>query len=154
VIKRVSFTDLARSDAALYSFISSPPQNNSFQLYTIFSRLKSITHLWIAVTYTYALHIISNEVIYMDLNEECKEEIRTIFDCVPPRGGAIFAAIIADILADGLDPIQIAVIATFITAVGDSMGYIAAQMDLNEQIVARQKERTAGTPTIVPPAPN
>ncbi len=92
----------------------------------------------------------------MDSNENCQEEreIRTIFDCVPPRGGAILAAIIADILSDGLDAIQIAVIATFITAVGDSMGYIAAQMDLNEQILSRQKEKSAGVPTIVPPAPN
>jgi hypothetical protein len=89
----------------------------------------------------------------MDSNENCREEIRTIFDCVPPRGGTIAAAIIADILADGLNAIQIAVLATFITAVGDNLGYIAAQMDLNEQIVSCLKEKKSGAPAIVPPAP-
>lgn len=75
----------------------------------------------------------------MDSNEECREEIRTIFDCVPPKGGAILAAIIADILADGLDSVQIALLGAFITTVGDSLVYISAQMELNEQIAGRNK---------------
>ena len=74
----------------------------------------------------------------MCLKESSRDEVRTIFDCVPPKGGAISAVIIADILADGLDATQIAVLAAFITTVGDSLAYISAQMGLNEQIAAKQ----------------
>lgn len=74
------------------------------------------------------------EVTYMDSEANCREEIRSILDSVPPRGGTILAAVIADILADGLDATQIAALASFITIIGDSLSYIAAQMDLNEQI--------------------
>lgn len=81
----------------------------------------------------------------MDSNENCREEVRTIFDCLPPRGGALLATLIADILADGLSSSQIAAIGGFITIIGDSLGYIAAQMDLNEQIVSRQKEKNKET---------
>lgn len=89
----------------------------------------------------------------MDSNKNCQEEIRTVFDCVPPKGGAIAAAAIADIIADGLNSNQIAAIGGFITIVGDSMGYIAAQMDLNDQIISRQKEKAAGSPAFISPPP-
>lgn len=72
----------------------------------------------------------------MNSNENSRKEVRTLFDCVSPGKGAILAAVIADILADGLDSVQITVLATFITAVGDSLGYIAAQTELNEQIIS------------------
>lgn len=78
----------------------------------------------------------------MDSKVNCREDVRTIFDCIPPRGGAILAAVVADILADDLNVVQIAVLATFITAVGDSLGYIAAQTELNEQIAQRNAVST------------
>jgi hypothetical protein len=71
----------------------------------------------------------------MNSNENRRKEVRSIFDCVSPGKGAILAAVIADILADGLDSVQITVLATFITAVGESLGYIAAQTELNEQLI-------------------
>jgi hypothetical protein len=77
----------------------------------------------------------------MDCEEDCRKEVRSVLDCVPPRGGAILIAVIADILADGLDTVQMATLGAFITAVGDSLVYISAQMELNEQIVSRQKEK-------------
>ena len=76
----------------------------------------------------------------MDCEEDCRKEVRSVLDCVPPRGGAILIAVIADILADGLDAVQMATLGSFITAVGDSLVYISAQMELNEQIVSRRKE--------------
>lgn len=75
----------------------------------------------------------------MDQDEICRKEVRTIFDCVPPRCGVITAAIIADIIADGLSSTEIAAIGGFITIIGDSLGFISAQMSLNEEISERNK---------------
>jgi hypothetical protein len=61
-----------------------------------------------------------------------QRERNTFISCLSPRGGAILAAVIADILADGLDSGQIAALAGFITIIGDSLGFISAQMDLLE----------------------
>jgi hypothetical protein len=72
--------------------------------------------------------------------ENCREENRTIFDGVPPKGGVITAAIIADIIADGLNSAEIAAIGGFITIIGDSLGFISAQMSLNEEIAEKNKE--------------
>jgi pyruvoyl-dependent arginine decarboxylase (PvlArgDC) len=73
----------------------------------------------------------------MDLDDSCQKESRTILDCLSPRGGTVLAAVIADIIADGLNSTEIAAIGGFITIIGDSLGYIAAQMELNEQIAGR-----------------
>lgn len=70
----------------------------------------------------------------MSENESGNVLSRTIFDYLSPSCGTVLAAIIADILAAGLDPVQIAVLAAFITSVGDNLGYIAAQMELNLQL--------------------
>jgi hypothetical protein len=67
-------------------------------------------------------------------SENCREEAKTIFDCLPPRSGTILAAVIADILADGLNSNQIAAIGGFITIIGDSLQYISSQMELNESV--------------------
>ncbi len=56
----------------------------------------------------------------------------TFFDGLSPKGGTILAAVIADILADGLNSNQIAALGGFITIIGDALGYISAQMTLNE----------------------
>ncbi|HWQ78248.1 MAG TPA: hypothetical protein VN381_05495 [Anaerovoracaceae bacterium] len=42
------------------------------------------------------------------------------------------AALVADILADGLDADQIDVLGSFITIIGDSLSFISAQMSLEE----------------------
>jgi hypothetical protein len=68
----------------------------------------------------------------MDPDEGAKGLGRTVFDCLSPRCGTVLAAVTADIIADGLNPTQIAAIGGFITIIGDSLGYIAAQMELNE----------------------
>ena len=75
----------------------------------------------------------------MDPDESCQKEVRTIFDCLAPSCGTVLAAVVADIIADGLSSNQIAAIGGFITIIGDSLGYISAQMELNEQIAAGQK---------------
>lgn len=56
----------------------------------------------------------------------------SLFESLSPRGGTILAALIADILADGLDSAQIAALGGFITVIGDSLAFISAQMDLHE----------------------
>ena len=65
----------------------------------------------------------------------------TFLDCLSPKGGVILAATIADILADGLNSNQIAALGGFITIIGDSLGYISAQMDLCASINTNQEER-------------
>jgi hypothetical protein len=86
----------------------------------------------------------------MDSDENCKKEIRSVFDCVPPRGGTFLIAATADILADGLEADQIAVLGSFIVSLGDTLSYIAAQMVLNERIIAEHKEKMNGTPAVIP----
>ncbi len=61
-----------------------------------------------------------------------RAESNGFFESLSPKGGTILAALIADILADGLDSGRIASLAAFITLIGDSLGFIAAQMDLRE----------------------
>jgi|GEM_PF-6553268 len=46
---------------------------------------------------------------------------RLFLQGLSPKKGPILAAIIADILADGLTPIEIDNFANFITVIGDSM---------------------------------
>lgn len=58
----------------------------------------------------------------------------TFSDGLSPTGGVILAAVIANILADGLNSNQIAALGGFLTIIGDSLGYISAQMDLNDSI--------------------
>lgn len=86
----------------------------------------------------------------MDPNEGAKELSRTVFDCLSPNCGTALVAAISDILADGLDVIQIVVLATFISSVGDNLAYIAAQRDLNALLATQRNQRCAGA---VPPAP-
>ena len=85
----------------------------------------------------------------MNSYETSRKDVRTIFDCVAPGKGAILAAILADILADGLDTTQINVLATFIIMIGDSLSYIAAQTDLNEQIRNGSQGADAASPVII-----
>ncbi len=89
----------------------------------------------------------------MDMNENSKEPGKTIFDCLSPNCGTILSSVIADIIAEGLDPIQIVVVASFITSVTSNMFYIASQMDLNNQIASRQKVKASVAPGVAPPAP-
>lgn len=45
---------------------------------------------------------------------------RSGLSCFPPGEGAVLAAVIANLLANGLDAAQIAVLAAFVTTIGDS----------------------------------
>jgi hypothetical protein len=80
------------------------------------------------------------EVIFMSVTEDSSELNPTIFDCLSPRCGTVLAAVIADIIADGLNSDQISVMGGFITIIGDSLGYISSQMELNEQFNTQKKE--------------
>lgn len=65
--------------------------------------------------------------------DDCGQKNCNMFlDCFSPKGGVILAAAIADILADGFNSNQIAALGGFITIIGDSLGYISAQMELCE----------------------
>ena len=68
----------------------------------------------------------------MNQNDCGQKNSYTLLDCLSPKDGAILAAAIADILADGLNSNQIAALGGFITIIGDSMQYISAQMELCE----------------------
>lgn len=48
-----------------------------------------------------------------------------------PQKGTILAAIIADILTEGLSVVEITNFASFIVLIGDGMAYIASQRELN-----------------------
>jgi len=73
--------------------------------------------------------------------KECGQMSSNMFpDCLSPKGGAILAALVADILADGLNSNQIAALGGFITIIGDSLGYISAQMELCESKNTDQQE--------------
>ncbi|MDF3001861.1 MAG: hypothetical protein K0Q48_1980 [Bacillota bacterium] len=55
-----------------------------------------------------------------------------ILEGLSPQCGVFFIPIVAIILSDGLDIDQITVLSAFLTSVADSMAYIAAQMQLND----------------------
>lgn len=76
----------------------------------------------------------------MDQNDWEQNNRNTFLDCLTPKGGVLLAATIADILADGLNSNQIAALGGFITIIGDSLGYISAQMDLCDSKNAKQEE--------------
>ena len=76
----------------------------------------------------------------MDQDDCRHQNNHTFSDCLSPKGGAILATLIADILADGLNSNQIAALGGFITIIGDSLGYISAQMDLCDSRNANQQE--------------
>ena len=65
----------------------------------------------------------------------------TFLDCLSPKCGTILAAVLADILADGLNSNQIAALGGFITIIGDSLGYISAQMELSDSRNPNQEVR-------------
>lgn len=74
--------------------------------------------------------------------DDCEQKnSNTNFGCLSPKGGVILAAVLADILADGLNSNQIAALGGFITIIGDSLGYISAQMELCDSRNTNQKER-------------
>lgn len=66
----------------------------------------------------------------MAYTNDGKTECNRFFESLSPKGGTVLAAVIADVLADGLDSGQIAALGAFIVLIGDSLGFIAAQMDL------------------------
>lgn len=74
--------------------------------------------------------------------------IRPMFlDGISPRAGAFMAHSIAQILADGLDALQIADLGYFLINIGSTLGYMAGQIALNDLVIA---SRAAGQ--AVPPA--
>jgi hypothetical protein len=68
----------------------------------------------------------------MDASDGRRDAGCFFLDSLSPKGGTILAAVIADILADGLNSDQIASLGGFITIIGDALGYISAQMELND----------------------
>jgi hypothetical protein len=58
----------------------------------------------------------------------------------------MFIPIVAIILSDGLDIDQITLLSAFLTAVADSMAYIAAQMQVNDD--SRSESETTVIPAI------
>ncbi len=68
----------------------------------------------------------------MDPKDTDQDASYTFLECLSPKCGTVLAAVIADILADGLDTNQIATLGGFITIIGDSLGYISAHMELTD----------------------
>ena len=68
----------------------------------------------------------------MDPKDTGQNASHTFLDCLSPKCGTVLAAVIADILANGLTSNQIAVLGGFITIIGDSLGYISAHMELSD----------------------
>ena len=65
------------------------------------------------------------------------EFTRHIFlEGISPKFGALLISVTADILSEGLTASQINVLGTFTAAVGDTLSYIAAQMQFNQEILA------------------
>ena len=83
----------------------------------------------------------------MDFRDFEKRGCHSILDNVSPQCGVFFIPIVASILSEGLDANQIATLGGFVAAVGDAMAYIAAQMDLNEEICERNSD---SDPVVVP----
>jgi hypothetical protein len=66
--------------------------------------------------------------------DDCLENRKdiNIFQGVPPAAGSLLIALIANALADEHTIEEITVMAGFFTSLGDLLGYIAAQKDLNK----------------------
>lgn len=61
-------------------------------------------------------------------------------DGVSPKFGAILIGSIADILADGLNASQINVLGAFVASIGDTLSYIAAQMEFNKDLLSANNQ--------------
>lgn len=72
----------------------------------------------------------------MDSSDSAK---RLFFDCLSPRCGAALATAFAEILADGLDALQMDTLGSFLTLVGDNLSYMAVQKELNEAKCQKKK---------------
>ena len=70
----------------------------------------------------------------------------SILDGVTPQCGSFFIPVVATILSEGLDSNQIATLGGFIAAVGDTMAYIASQMDLNDDRCASSEDSDVVVP--------
>jgi hypothetical protein len=79
----------------------------------------------------------------MDQPPEIKRH--TIFDCLSPNCGATLVSAVAEILAEGLLPLQIDALGAFLAAVGDTLAYIATQKELNELMCPKKRTITAQT---------
>lgn len=62
----------------------------------------------------------------------------TFFGCLSPGSGAAAATAIAEILADGLDPLQINALGGFLAVVSQVLSYIATQKQLNETMCPKR----------------
>lgn len=79
------------------------------------------------------------------MDDDNERNCGTILDGLSPKCGAILATTIAAILSEGLDSNQVTALGGFLVIVGDSMGYIAAQMELNDQVAERCRRLTDQT---------
>lgn len=69
----------------------------------------------------------------------------TLFDCFSPNFGATTVSAVAQVLSEGLLPLQIDALGAFLVAVGDTMSYIAVQKELNELMCPKKKTITSGS---------
>jgi hypothetical protein len=76
-----------------------------------------------------------------------------LFDCFSPDCGAALITAVAEAMAEGLDADQIGVLGNFVSAVGDTLAYISAQIQRNEQTCPKKRayntdnEKTDGNKT-------
>jgi hypothetical protein len=68
-----------------------------------------------------------------------------LLDCLSPNCGATLISAVAQILAEGLSPSQIAVLGGFLAAVGDTLSYMASQAQLNEELCNKLGEKAENT---------
>lgn len=78
----------------------------------------------------------------MDSNSLCNRKC-LFLEGLSPRAGALLATAIAEALADGFDPGQINVLGTFITVIGDSLAFIAAQAEHNSEICSKSRDQSS-----------
>ncbi len=57
-----------------------------------------------------------------------------LFDCFSPDCGAALITAVAEAMSEGLNADQMNVLGTFLTAVADTISYMAAQRQRNEQV--------------------
>jgi hypothetical protein len=79
--------------------------------------------------------------------EQPKIKKHTLFDCFSPNCGTNLAAAVAEVLAEGLIPLQIDALGNFLTAVGSNLTYMAVQKEINELLCPKKQTAAASQDT-------
>lgn len=64
-----------------------------------------------------------------------------LLDCLSPNCGATLISAVAQVLAEGLSPLQLNVLGAFLAAVKDTLSYMASQAQLNEELCSKMREK-------------